>query len=78
MDLKTRCQAAITPMLFVSEVQAFRSFLANPTLTADDKRRAYGVIVQHATQLNPADVGYEGCGVALKEALCNWLDTLPQ
>lgn len=78
MDLKTRCPTAITPTTFVDEVQAFRAFLANPTLSPDDKRRAYGLIVQHATQLNPADVGYAGCGVALKEALCNWLDSIPQ
>jgi hypothetical protein len=30
--------------------------------------------VQHATLLNPHDRGYEGAGVALKQALCSWLD----
>lgn len=67
----------ITPEGFVSEVQEFRDFVANPALTAEDKRRAYGVIVKHATMLNPQDAGYEGAGIALKQALCIWLDSLP-
>jgi hypothetical protein len=68
---------AITPQSFVSEVQAFRAFVVNPALTPDDRKRAYGVIVKHATMLNPQDTGYEGAGVALKEACCSWLDSQP-
>jgi hypothetical protein len=64
----------VTPQSFVSEVLAFRQWVADPALTPDDKKRAYGLIVQHASQLNPHDLGYEGAGVALKQALCSWLD----
>jgi len=64
----------VTPQDFVSEVLAFRQLVADPALTAEDKKRAYGLIVQHATLLNPLDQGYEGAGVALKQALCSWLD----
>jgi hypothetical protein len=65
----------VTPKSFVSEVQEFRQLVANPALTPDDKKRAYGQIVRHATMLNPLDQGYEGAGVALKLALCTWLDS---
>lgn len=76
MDTKTDyARPGITPNGFVSEVEQFRAFVANPAFTADDKRRAYGLIVKHATMLNPLDVGYEGAGVALKVALCTWLDS---
>ena len=76
MDMKANfSNAGITPTSFVSEVQEFRAFVVNPTLTADDRRRAYGEIVKHATMLNPHDRGYEGAGVALKEACCTWLDS---
>ncbi len=64
----------VTPQTFVSEVLAFRQLVSDPALTPDDKKRAYGLIVQHATLLNPLDRGYEGAGVALKHALCSWLD----
>ncbi len=67
----------VTPQSFVSEVLAFRQLVANPALTPHDKKRAYGLIVQHATLLNPLDKGYEGAGIALKQALCIWLDSLP-
>ncbi|HEV2977450.1 MAG TPA: hypothetical protein VG425_07660 [Casimicrobiaceae bacterium] len=64
----------VTPQTFVSEVLAFRQLVADPALTPEDKKRAYGLIVQHALLLNPLDRGYEGAGVALKQALCSWLD----
>lgn len=67
----------VTPKSFVSEVQAFCAFVANPAPTPDDKRRAYIVIVKHATMLNPRDAGYERAGMALKEALCSWLESQP-
>ena len=67
----------VTPKSFVSEVQAFRQLVADPALTPDDKKRAYGLIVEHATMLKPTDAGYEGAGVALKLALCSWLDSQP-
>jgi len=67
----------VTPQTFVSEVLAFRQLAADPALSADDKKRAYGLIVQHATLLNPQDKGYEGAGVALMQAACSWLDAQP-
>lgn len=36
-----------------------------------------GLIVNHAATLDPADAGFAGAGVALKEALCSWLDAQP-
>jgi len=64
----------VTPESFVTEVREFRQLVADPELTPDDKQRAYGQIVKHATMLNPRDIGYEGAGVALKQALCTWID----
>lgn len=68
-------QFGMTPSRFVSEVQEFRAYVANPAFTPEDKKRAYGLIVTHATMVNPADAGYEAAGVALKEAACTWLDS---
>ena len=67
----------ITPNSFCSEVQEFRAFVTNPALSADDRKRAYGLIVKHATMLNPREAGYEDAGIALKAALCTWLDSQP-
>ena len=67
----------LTPHRFVSEVQEFRAVAADPGRTFDEKKRAYGVIVLHATMLDPHAVGYESAGVALKQALCTWLDCEP-
>lgn len=64
----------VTPRRFLSEVQEFRAVAADPALTTDEKKRAYGVIVQHACLLDPREIGYEGAGIALKEALSSWLD----
>lgn len=64
----------VTPKSFISEVQEFRAFVSNPTRTPDDKKRAYGLMIQHASMLDPLDIGYAGAGVALKHALCTWLD----
>lgn len=67
----------ITPNSFASEVQQFRDFVANPALTAEEKKRAYGLIVKHAALVDPRDPGYDGAGIALKAALCTWLDSQP-
>jgi hypothetical protein len=64
----------LTPTSLMSEVQEFRAAVANPARSADDIRRAYGLIVDHAGHLNPHDPGFEWAGVALKEAVCMWLD----
>jgi len=78
MGMRVDCTVrGITPQTFVAEVLAFRQLVADPALSTDDKKRAYGLIVQHATLLNPQDRGYEGAGVALKHALCSWLDVQP-
>ena len=67
----------LTPMRFLSEVREFRDTIADPRLSADAKKRAFGVIVHHAAALDPHEVGFECAGVALKEALCMWLDSQP-
>jgi hypothetical protein len=65
----------LTPIHFLSEVREFRDTIADPRLSADAKKRAFGVIVHHAAALDSHDVGFE-C-VALKEALCLWLVSQP-
>jgi len=67
----------VTPGAFVSEVEAFRKSLSDPAVPGERKARAYALIVRHAAQLNPRDTGFERAGVALKCALCDWLDTQP-
>ena len=66
--------SGVTPAAFVSEVQEFRQAAGDASLTLAEKRRALEVIVEHAATLDPADAGFAGAGVALKEALCCWLD----
>jgi hypothetical protein len=67
----------LTPNAFVGEVARFQETLADPGLAADEKARAYALIVTHAAQLDPHDPGFERAGVALKEALCAWLCCRP-
>ena len=64
----------LTPAGFLSEVQDFRDHVADPALTLAEKKRALGLIVTHAATLDPSDAGFASAGVALKEALCSWLD----
>ncbi len=68
---------SVTPAAFVSEVREFREAVGDSSLTLEEKRRALGVIVEHAATLDPADAGFASAGVALKEALCSWLDAQP-
>lgn len=68
----------ITPSGFVCEARDFRDRVANPAVSPKDKERAYELLVKHATMLDPHDAGYEGAGVALKEAVCSWLDLQTQ
>jgi hypothetical protein len=65
----------LTPTSLVSEVQEFRAAVSNPQRSADEIRLAYGLIVNHAGNLNPHAPGFEWAGVALKEAACLWLDS---
>jgi hypothetical protein len=65
----------ITPSSFVCEATDFRACVADPALSPQDKERAYDLLVKHATMLDPHDAGYEGAGVALKQAVCTWLDS---
>jgi hypothetical protein len=64
----------VTPSAFVSEVQEFREAVRDAPLTLVEKRRALELIVEHAATLDPKDAGFASAGVALKEALCSWLD----
>ena len=72
-----RIDDVVTPGAFVSEVEAFRKSLSDPAVPGDLKARAYALIVRHAALLNPRDTGFERAGVALKCALCDWLDSQP-
>ena len=69
--------SGLTPAAFLSEVQEFRATVGDPALTLAEKRRALCVIVEHAATLDPADAGFASAGVALKDALCSWLDAQP-
>ena len=64
----------VTPAAFVSEVQEFRQAARDASLTLAEKRLALEAIVEHAATLDPTDAGFASAGVALKEALCSWLD----
>jgi hypothetical protein len=70
-------ECGLAPNCFVSEVEDFREAIADPSLTLDEKKRAYGLIVKHAALLDPEDAGFWRAGVALKDALCTWLDFQP-
>jgi hypothetical protein len=70
-------ETSLAPSRFVSEVEEFRQTIADPSLTLDEKKRAYGLIVKHAALLDPEDAGFWRAGVALKVALCAWLDFQP-
>jgi hypothetical protein len=70
-------ETGLAPNRFVSEVEEFRETIADPSLTLDEKKRAYGLIVKHAALLDPEDAGFWRAGVALKGALCAWLDFQP-
>lgn len=59
---------------FVAEAQAFRRSIHDPALSAAERRHAYDIIVHLAARLDPRDSGFARAGVALKEALCAWLD----
>ena len=69
--------AGLTPAGFLSEVQEFRVAVGDPLLTLAEKKRALGLIVTHAATLDPCDAGFASAGVALKEAVCSWLDAQP-
>lgn len=61
---------------FVAEAREFRQSMHDPALSAAERRRAFDLIVHHAGMLDPRDSGFAGAGVALKEALCAWLDVV--
>jgi len=69
--------AELTSAVFLSEVREFRETVGDSSLSLAEKRRALGVIVAHAATLDPADAGFASAGVALKEAMCSWLDAQP-
>ena len=62
---------------FVSEVDDFRTAIADPAVNFDAKKQAYDTILRHAALLDPQDAGFWRAGVALKNALCAWLDFRP-
>ncbi len=64
----------LTPTSLLSEVREFRIAVADPARTDAEIKLAFGLIVVHAGHLNPLAPGFESAGVALKEAVCMWLD----
>ncbi len=78
MEMTIRAaKPSLAPNRFESEVDEFRETIADPSLTLDEKKRAYGLIVKHAALLDPKDAGFWRAGAALKVALCAWLDFQP-
>ena len=69
--------SGVTSAGFLSEVQEFRATVGDSSLTLAEKRRALELIVEHAASLDPSAAGFASAGVALKEALCSWLDAQP-
>jgi hypothetical protein len=63
-----------SPSTFVSEVRALRATLADPAVSRDAKRLAYGDIVLRAALCDPRDAGFANVGVALHDACLLWLD----
>lgn len=66
--------ASVSPAAFVSEVERFEVTVANPLISTPEKARAWDEIVRHASLLDPHEPGFARAGMALKEALCRWLD----
>jgi hypothetical protein len=64
----------VTPGAFVCEVEHFRVTAADPAIALPIKARAWQAIIRHASMLDVRAPGFERAGVALKEALCVWLD----
>ena len=63
-----------TPDEFLSEVDAFRRAVADERRAFALVSRAWHDVVLHASQLDPHDAKFAAAGIALKEALCLWLD----
>lgn len=76
-DLTLDVTAAVSSAAFVCEVERFRATVTNPSVPVPEKARAWDVIVRQAAMLDPRETGFERAGVALKEALCLWLDVRP-
>jgi hypothetical protein len=66
--------SGMTPEHFISEVREFRAFVSDLAPSHEERKRAYKLLVEHAAMLDPGADGYEGAGVALKEACSTWLD----
>jgi hypothetical protein len=77
MKMQSRDVTVLTSAGFLSEVQEFCTTVGDSSLTLADKRHALERIVEHAAALDPLDAGFASAGVALKEALCSWLDAQP-
>jgi hypothetical protein len=65
---------AVAAGQFISEVESFRDAIDDPNLAFAAKKNAYDAILRHAAQLDPDDAAFWRAGVALKDALCAWLD----
>lgn len=75
MDMPVRSMSsAVAAGQFISEVESFRDAIGDPGVAFAEKKRAYDAILRHAAQLDPDDAAFWRAGVALKDALCAWLD----
>jgi hypothetical protein len=75
MEMRARMEgSAVAAGQFISEVESFRDAIDDPTIAFADKKDAYDTILRHASQLDPHDAAFWRAGVALKDALCAWLD----
>jgi hypothetical protein len=59
---------------FVQEVEAFRRLLDDSRAPFATKQARWSDIVAQASRLDPRDAGFASAGLALKDALCAWLD----
>lgn len=75
MDTQVRSESVVVAAgRFISEVESFRDAIDDPTVAFADLKRAYDGILRHAARLDPNDAAFWRAGVALKDALCAWLD----
>ena len=77
MRMRSGDVTVLTSAGFLKEVREFCTTVGDSSLTLADKRSALEIIVEHAATLDPSDAGFASAGVALKEALCSWLDAQP-
>jgi len=64
----------VTADLFAWEVDRFQAIVGNPAVPIAEKALAWYGIVSVASRLDSTEIGFARAGVALKHALCLWLE----